>query len=215
MDTRKLWGVITGVRDWDHPPSQLFHSDHKVGQDCKEKQGADNDKPGDLVKVAWISPTNHADAVLVHDPAISDDSYADGGIEIRKVPSDIVLRGVEKGEGQCANQYSNIKIRDPRSLIGKPHPSFDLDRGCDFLWDSDLGRQRVDGMVIPDGGHVSFLVRLRIRDSIRSGILRPGSNALWERSKGSGRERMQDVVHRNPRATDESPIRVGSVVTVL
>lgn len=63
----------------------------------------------ELTKVAWISPPNHADAVLVHDPAVSldgprqltaaraihqetyDDSYADGGIEIRKVLGDIIL----------------------------------------------------------------------------------------------------------------------------
>jgi len=81
--------------------------------------------------VPWVSPPNHTDAVLVHDPAISldrycqldairtiygetyDDPYADGSIEIRKVPSNVVSGGVEKREGQCANQHSNVKIGNP------------------------------------------------------------------------------------------------------
>jgi hypothetical protein len=79
----------------------------------------------------WVSPPNHTDAMLVHDPTISldtlcqldairaicqetyDNPYADGSIEIRKVPSDIVLGGIEKREGQCAHQYSNVKIGNP------------------------------------------------------------------------------------------------------
>lgn len=78
-----------------------------------------------------ISPSNHADALLVHDPAISladlcqfnevqpadwrayDNAYADDSVEKRKVPSDIVLRRVKKCEGQCANQHSNVEIRNP------------------------------------------------------------------------------------------------------
>lgn len=79
----------------------------------------------------WVSPPNHTDAVLVHDPAISldrycqldairatceetyDDPHADGSIEIRKVPSNIVFGRVEKREGQCANQHPNVKIGNP------------------------------------------------------------------------------------------------------
>ena len=79
----------------------------------------------------WVTPPNHTDTVLVHDPAISldrsyqldairaicqetyDDPDTDGSIEIRKVLSNIVLGGVEKREGQCANQHSNVKIGNP------------------------------------------------------------------------------------------------------
>jgi len=35
METRKSWGII-GVRDWDLSPSQVLHSNHKVGQYCEE-----------------------------------------------------------------------------------------------------------------------------------------------------------------------------------
>ena len=59
--------------------------------------------------MTWISPSDHTDAALVHDPAVSldrpyqlnttltvceeayDDSYADDGVEVRKVPCHIVL----------------------------------------------------------------------------------------------------------------------------
>ena len=79
----------------------------------------------------WVSPPDHTDAMLVHDPAISldiscqpaaipaicqeiyDDPDADGSIEIRKVPSNIIFGGVEKRKGQCANQHSNVKIGNP------------------------------------------------------------------------------------------------------
>ena len=73
---------------------------------------------------------------------------------------------------------SGVKVLTP--FIRKPHFSFDLDRGCDFLRDPDLGRQRVDGMVIPDGGHVPFVVHIRVRDSIGSGIPRPSREVLRE-----------------------------------
>jgi len=205
MNTRKSWGIII-IRDWDFLPSQLLHSDHKIGQDCEEQQSADNDKPENLVKVPWISPPNHTDAMLVHDPAISDDPYADGSIEICKVLSNVVFGGVEKREGQCADQHSNIKIRNPCSFVGKPYFSFDLDRSCNFLGDPDLGRQRVDGVIVPSGGHVSFMVQLRIRDSIRSSVPRPDSKVFRERSKSGGREWSQHVGHGDPRASDKPSI---------
>ena len=69
-------------------------------------------------------------------------------------------------------------------------------------------------MVIPNGGHVSFIVLLRIRDSIRSSIPWPDPEALRERGEGAGRERAQQVGHGDPRATDDSITGVGSLVTV-
>jgi len=96
------------------------------------------------------------------------------------------------------------KIRT--SFVGKPYFGFDLDRGCDFLGDPDLGRQRVDGMIVPGGGHISFIVQLRIRDSIRSSVPRPGCKVFRERSKGCGREWSQHVGHGDPRASDKPSI---------
>jgi len=87
----KLRGIITRVRDRNRPPSQFLHSNDKVGENCKEEQGADDNESDNLVEVTRISPSNHADAVLVHDPTISDDANADNSIEIRKVLSDLVL----------------------------------------------------------------------------------------------------------------------------
>jgi hypothetical protein len=81
--------------------------------------------------VTRISPSNHANAVLVHEPAISlasvswfnrthpasrkayEDANADGSVEIRKFLRDIVLRSVKKCEGQCANQHCDIEIGNP------------------------------------------------------------------------------------------------------
>ena len=78
-----------------------------------------------------ISPSNHADTVLVHEPAISltsarrlgevqtvnweayEDANADDSVEISEVLSHIVLRSVEKRKGQCANQHSDVEVRNP------------------------------------------------------------------------------------------------------
>ena len=92
------------------------------------------------------------------------------------------------------------------SFIGKPYFSLDLDWRCDFLRDPDLGRQRVDGVIVPDVGHVPLMVRLCVRDSIRSSISWPGPEAFRERGKGAGGEWGQHVGHGDPRATDESAI---------
>jgi len=89
MYTSQSRSIIIGNRD--RLPSQFLHSNHKVRKNCKEEQGADDDESDNLVKVTRISPSNHTDAVLVHDPAISDNANADGSVEIRKVPSDVVL----------------------------------------------------------------------------------------------------------------------------
>lgn len=95
------------------------------------------------------------------------------------------------------------------SFIGKPHFSFDLDRCCDFPRDPNLGRQRVDGMVVPDRRQVPFIVYLGVRNPIRSSIPRTRFEVLRERSESGGREWAQHVGHGDPRATDESSIRVG------
>lgn len=99
---------------------------------------------------------------------------------------------------------SGVKVLTP--FIRKPHFSFDLDRGCDFLRDPDLGRQRVDGMVVSDCRHVPFIVWVRVRDSIRSSIPRPRCEVFRERGESRGREWGQHIGHGNPRATDKPPI---------
>jgi len=90
-DTGKSRGISAGVGDRNRPPSQFLYSNHEVGENCKEEQGADNDKSHNLVEVTRISSSNHADAVLVHDITISDDANADDSVEIGKIPSDVVL----------------------------------------------------------------------------------------------------------------------------
>lgn len=190
--------IITWVRNWNCPPSQFLHSNHKVRKNCKEEQGGNDDETDNLVKVTRISPSNHADAMLVHDPAISDDANAYDSVEIRKVPCDVVFGSVKKREGKSANQHSDVEIRNPRSFIGKPHFSFDLDWCCDFPRDPDLGRQRIDSMVVPDGRQVPFIVYLGLRNPIRSSIPRARFEVLRERSESGGREWSQHVGHGDP-----------------
>jgi len=203
------WGIRVKsgdiiIRNRDSLPSQFLQSNHKVGENRKEEQGADDGESDNLVEVTRISPSNHANAVLVHKPAISEDANADDSVEIRKFLRDIILRSVEKCEGQCANQHSNVEIGNPSSFVGKPHFSLDLDWGRNFLRYPDLGRQRVDGMVVPDGGQISFVVRLRLRDSVRSSILRADFKVFRERGEGGGRKWGQHVGYCGPGSTNDS-----------
>ena len=66
-------------------------------------------RAGGLTKVTWVTPANHTDTVLVHNPAVSldrpyqprmvcaicrgtyDNPYANDSVEICKIPCDIVL----------------------------------------------------------------------------------------------------------------------------
>ena len=131
---------------------------------------------------------------------------------LEKKNGKLVARPVNPSHERSSSIPRSQNIRT--SFVGKPYFCFDLDRGRNLLRDPDLGRQRVDGMVIPDGGHVPFVVHICVRDSVGSGIPRPSREILRERSEGGGRKRGQHVGHGDPRTTDESTIRIGSLATI-
>ena len=64
-------------------------------------------------------------------------------------------------------------------------------------------------MIVPDRRQVPFIVLFGLRNPIRSSIPRARFEVLRERSESGGREWSQHVGHGDPRATDESSIRVG------
>lgn len=79
------------------------------------------------------------------------------------------------------------------SFVRKPYLPLHFDRGRDFLRDSDLRGDIVDGMIVPDSWHLSVLILFGVGNVVSASIARPTlESLLGEGSKSRGREWRED-----------------------
>ena len=111
-------------------------------------------------------------------------------------------------ETHAKDKYETAKSRRKpgrlTSLVSKPDLGLDLDRGRYLLRNADLRRNRVDRMVVADGGHLAVLVALGLWDMVGTGVARDAlEGLLGEGSERRGREGREHVGHGVPRPAQE------------
>ena len=73
----------------------------------------------------------------------------------------------------------------------------------------------VDSMVVANGGHLSGLILLSLRDMVCPGVARPAlEGLLGERREGRGREGREHLGHGMPGPADEGVVSLIAAVVV-
>jgi hypothetical protein len=74
-----------------------------VGQNCDEKEGANDERTGNSVITAGITPVNHGDAGLVEVKVVYQDTNTECGIHVCEDACDRIMRGTEQGD-ECSDE---------------------------------------------------------------------------------------------------------------